>query len=238
MRDGSFPSMLVMAGTLCCGPLACNQSDPMGSTTSDSDQDPSDESGPPPPDGDYYPLVDGATWTYRHTDVGGVVWDEIVQMRELDYQGTAAFEIEDNEDTDDESTLAVLVRDGTMTLRVHKDVSLGGVPTGSADYDPGFLRFDEAWQEGDVSMWSYERTEYDAAGVLVGQAPRDMVFTIESSSTEVTVPAGTFDCVQLLRARIDNGDLKRYWFARGVGKVKHESLVTGATEELAEYAIP
>lgn len=236
---------MTLGVVLCAAVPACSQVDPMTSTgdASESGQDPTAADGtdtdpPPPLDGDYYPLVDGATWTYRHTDSGGLVWNEVVHMREVDYQGMTAYEAEDNEDANNESTLATLVRNGTMTLRVHKDVSLAGVSTGEVDYDPGFLRFDEGWQDGESIQWTYDRTEYDAMGIILSQNPRDMIFTIESMSTEVTVPAGTFNCVQVLRERVDNSDRKRYWFARGVGKVRHESLVSGSTEELVEYAIP
>lgn len=55
---------------------------------------------------------------------------------------------------------------------------------------------------------------------------------------EVTVPAGTFDCIQLTRERLETGEVKRFWFADGVGKVKHETLGSGATEALVEYSIP
>ena len=123
-------------------------------------------------------------------------------MRQVDYQGMTAFETEDNEDPSAEVSISTLVLDGTQVLRVHKELSLAGVPSGSVDYDPGFLRFDGAWQEGDTVMWSYDRTELDAMGAVVSESTRDMVFTVESASTEVTVPAGTFDCVQVLRVRV------------------------------------
>ncbi|MCX4245309.1 hypothetical protein [Paraliomyxa miuraensis] len=219
---------------------------PTQPTTDTGDETPTTDdqtdSGPPPLEGDYYPLVDGATWTYRHTDEVGAVWDELVHMREVEYMGMTAYEAEDNEDANNESTIATLFRDGTMTHRIHKDVSLAGVPIASVDYDPGFLRFDESFgnaSDGDSLDWNYERTEYDAGGAMVGMVEsRLMIFTVESTSTSVTVPAGTFDCVQLRRERLDNGEIKRYWFARGVGKVRHETVGSGKSEELIEYSIP
>lgn len=244
-ESGQGPSSGPSTGDVADGPDT-DADTTMGSggtaTTSADNGSDTDEPPPPPLEGDYYPLVDGATWTYRHEDDLGVVWDEIVLMREVDYQGMTAYEAEDNEDANMESTIAVLVRDGTRTHRVHKDVSLVGLPIGSVDYDPGFMRFDEGWQDvqdGTSVDWSYDRTAYDPDGVMVGVVEsRLMIFTVESTSTEVTVPAGTFDCVQVRRERLDTGEVKRYWFAKGVGKVRHETLGSNKSEELIEYAIP
>lgn len=255
---GGLPLLLSLA--------ACNQADPvvpmdtdtegMGTTedvedtgpvgdstgedtsdTEDSD-DTAESSGGMDGDPDFYPLVDGATWTYRHTTSTLEVWDEVVMMQEVEWEGATAFEAADNPGGNGESTTAILVRDGTAVLRVHKDVDLAGVPVLSADYDPGFLRYDNAWAEGDSVVWVYDRTEYDSTGTLVETVPRTQIFTIEKESVEVTVPAGTFDCVQFVRERLETGELKRFWFADGVGKVKHETLGSGATEELIEYSIP
>lgn len=237
--------------------LACNQADPPpmtgtdGSTsmvpaTSDSTADStgidpstngSDSSGASA-DVDYFPLRDGATWTYRHIASDGTTFDEIVVMREITFDGGVAFEMEDNAGADGENTVStVLDRDGQV-MRVHKEVLLAETPVLTVDYVPGFLRFDNGWADGDVTDWMYDRTEYDGTGALADEAVRQQIFTIESMSTPITVPAGTFDCVQFLRNRPDTGESKRFWFADGVGKIKHETLATGSVEELAEYSIP
>ncbi len=75
--------------------------------------------------------------------------------------------------------------------------------------------------------------------MLVNVADRLQRFTVESTSESEKVPAGTFsDCAKVARFRPDNGDRDRYWFARGVGKIKHVNLVSGATEELLTYDVP
>lgn len=264
MRHFERTSIALAAGLLmvCVGP-GCSPLDPVpsmqgasdsGSTTSDAStsqgtttqgtttQGPAtttaDSSGSLPPEADYYPLVDGATWTYQHTTADMMVWDEVVVMRETTFDGAQAFEIEDNPGTNGEVTISTLMRNGGQVLRVHKVVSLAGAPVETVDYDPGFLRIDHAWQGGESLVWEYLRSEYDAAGVLVDQSNRSQIFTVESLSTEVTVPAGTFDCIQFTRERLDTGETKRYWFADGVGKIKHETLATGAVEELTEYSVP
>lgn len=225
----------VLVALACLGASACNQADPM--TTDGSTSDATQGSGGPV-EGDYYPLRDGASWTYRHVATDGTTWDEVVQMRQTTFNGGEAFEIEDNEDSDSENTISTLVRDEGQVLRVHKEVFLAGAVSSTVDYDPGFLRYDHGWVEGDAIDWMYDRTEYDETGAVDNESVRHQIFTIESTSSSITVPAGTFDCVQFTRLRPDTGDATRFWFSEGVGKVKSESLDSGSVEELAEYTIP
>jgi len=192
----------------------------------------------PPGDANFYPLVDGATWTYRHTTTDLVVWDEIVSMQATTWNGMPAIEQFDNAGNNGESTRSIIASDGSTVSRVHKIVELAGATVETVDYDPGFLRVDNAWGEGDSVNWGYQRTAYDPAGMVVSDNPRTQIFTVESMSVEVTVPAGTFDCIQFVRERVSTGELKRFWFADGVGKIRHETLSTGATEELTEFSIP
>lgn len=239
----------------------CNQADPPAADEgSTSSTEATDSSGSPPAttdadsgsetatpgtessgstaDADFFPLSDGATWTYRHTAVDGTTFDEIVVMRETTFNGAVAFEMEDNAGANGENTVSTIASVDGQSMRVHKAIYLGGAPLMTVDYTPGFLRFDNGWVDGDITDWSYDRVEYDASGAVVNEAIRQQIYTIESMSTEVTVPAGTFDCVQFLRERPETGDAKRFWFADGIGKIKDESLVTGSTEELTEYNIP
>lgn len=262
MRRHQTFAWLIAFGAL----LGCNQADPvaaMDSQTSDSGDETASSGDPsvvdsgtdtgmgsasgsasdgdtdmPPGEVDYYPIVAGATWTYRHTTSEQIVWDEIVSMQEVEWNGMNAIEQFDNAGNNGESTRAIIARDGSTVSRVYKVVELAGVTVETVDYDPGFLRVDNAWEEGDSVSWEYQRTAYGPMGMVVSDNPRTQIFTVESMSVEVTVPAGTFDCIQFVRERFSTGELKRFWFADGVGKVKHETLGTGATEELAEFSIP
>lgn len=262
----TFP-ILMMSALLVPALVACNQSDPMESsgsgsnsaseagtntnsgsnTNSESNSGSGSESGSGSaeegsesgPSGDpYYPLADGGTWTYRHVAADATQWDEVINMIAVTYDGQAAFEAEDNDGPNGQNSIATFVDVGGQTLRVHKEVFSAGVLLETVDYDPGFLRFDQGWTEGEVVQWMYDRTAFDPMGVVASENVRMMVFTVESMSTSVDVPAGTFDCVQFLRERVDTGERKRFWFARGVGKIKHETLGTGSSEELLEYSIP
>jgi hypothetical protein len=188
---------------------------------------------------DYYPLVDGASWVYQHIKADMTTFDEVVNMEATTFEGAPAFKVSDQDDPSGEITVSILARAGTQTMRVHKEVFFGGAPIMIVDYDPGFLRYDNAWMmKGEVTDWMYDRYEEDGSGNPVDTTPRRQVFTVESLSTSVTVPAGTFDCVQILRERPATGKRKRLWFAEGVGKVRDEDLGTGSVEALKEYSIP
>lgn len=232
---------LLLAAVSCLALLACNQVDPpmmTGTEGSASSAGSADAASGGPVDGDFFPLQDGATWTYRHVASDGATFDEIVVMREVTYNGAVAFEMEDNADSNGENTISTVAMQDGKVMRVHKEVYMAAAPVLTVDYDPGFLRFDNGWVEGDETNWMYDRTEYDETGALADEAVRQQIFVVESLSTSVTVPAGTFDCVQFLRTRPDTGASKRFWFADGVGKIKHQTMTTGTVEELSEYSIP
>ena len=186
----------------------------------------------------YFPLVDGATWTYRRTSATGEISQEIELMVASEWDGMPAFELRDNEAANGEVSVSFLQQLGTSVLRVHKDITVLDMLDSRVDYDPGFVRFNYEWTDQQVEMAGYTRTETDAMGMLTSEEDRLMTYTVESLSTEVTVPAGTFDCVQVMRVRMDTMETKRFWFAEGVGKVKNETLDTGSTEELMEFSIP
>ncbi len=210
---------------------ACNQPNP---------PEGSEEAGTDGSTADYYPLVDGATWTYRHKRLDMTMVDEIVEMKAIEHDGKPAFELKDNEDERGETTVSILVDVDGQVLRVHKEVLAMGALVVVTEYDPGFLRFDAGWNEkGQMTNWQYDRTEYNGMGdLIVPTEARLQIFTIEELSVAVTVEAGTFDCMQVLRDRPNLGEATRFWFAAGVGKIKDEDLVTGTVEELVDYDVP
>jgi hypothetical protein len=101
-------------------------------------------------------------------------------------------------------------------------------------WDPPKLRVDgspEHTAEGAEWLEIYEETKVPASGAAGPPAEARDLWTVLSAAEVVTVPAGTFTAVVLQKV---GGGTKRYWYARGVGKVKE----TGTqTEELVEYAV-
>ena len=63
-------------------------------------------------------------------------------------------------------------------------------------------------------------------------------FTVVQTSVSVTVPAGTFDTVEIERVNPSANETKHFWFAVGVGKVREEDVTSGAIEELSAYHVP
>lgn len=58
-------------------------------------------------------------------------------------------------------------------------------------------------------------------------------WTVEAVDVEVKVPAGTFRAIQFKKVS-ESGAIKKFWYARGVGKVKEEG---GQVEELSTYKL-
>lgn len=205
----------------------------------------------------HFPLVDGATWTYRHEypqDPGKMPWDEVATMRATTYKDAPAFILEDEEDAQGERSASTMVIDGTAIYRVYKEVKVSDQVAFNTTYDPGFLRYDEAWtKEGDSADSSYDSLQICVMASSASKcAPGAMrkettahTFTVLSLNAEIKVPAGTFkNTVQI--ERINQGDpqstgdeeTKHFWYAPGVGKVRELDLQSGATEELSSFDVP
>jgi hypothetical protein len=196
---------------------------------------------------DYFPLLDGASWTYLHSNGG---WNEAVSMEALSDGRYLQTSSADPAGVSSESTFAVT--DGEV-LRVAEETFADGVLAQSTEYDPGFLRFSQLWAEerpGFSERRAYERTETRTGSSPKPPSDRAHIFTLESISEDVTVPAGSFrNCVRVRRQRdyevmaadgttVTEDQEKLYWFCQGVGKVREENALTGTTESLMEYDLP
>lgn len=195
------------------------------------------------------PLVDGATWTYRHTSAGKPTWSEQRTVRATTYMGQAAFIVEDQADAQGFQTHSTHVVNNTGVYRPYKEVSLQGQGTvQKVTYNPAFLRFDEAWsQDGQSETVNIQETQEcvipgtalkgcSVAGSSTAQ--KTHVYTVVKACTSVTVPAGTFAAIETDRADTTSGTAAHdyYWNAPGVGKVREEA--NGEVIELMSYAIP
>ncbi len=210
----------------------------------------------PPDDSDdaanYYPLVDGATWTYRHSSNGG--WDETITVEEDELDGETVYIFEDTPNPDNERSVATIAEtdDGIMRIarKVYSTENSRDELLFSVEYDPGFLRFDPAWldkEEGFKETRDYVRLETDAGQEPDDPGDREHFYTVESLSETVVTDAGTFrNCIRIRRRRnwqladttAADAQEKLFYFAPGVGKVKEENLTKGNTEVLLDYDIP
>ena len=225
-------------------------------TVQDAEAPPSDAAVPEPTDAStepegprigFYPMVDGASWSYRHTG-GSMDWDENVSMRRVEDGDAHTFEVSDTPGPSGSRSISTLVeRDGVIT-RAGKDEITGVIVTAQVSYDPGFVRFDRSWADSPVSdlTLGYERTARDSTGGIRAQDDREHVFTVESVDAQVSVPAGTFDgCLVLVRSRVRDatepavpGDEKRFWFCPGIGKTREQELDGTKVEELLRCDVP
>lgn len=74
------------------------------------------------------------------------------------------------------------------------------------------------------------------AGLVTTDEMTTEVWTVVAVDESVTVPAGTFKALVLERIIAANSSDKKFWFVRGVGKVK-ETGVGDQTEELIKVTI-
>jgi hypothetical protein len=201
-----------------------------------------------PIDADYYPLTDGATWTYRHVG-GSTTWDEVVMQTATDYDGAPAVLLVDNPGPSGTHSETVLQEEGTRIARVFREEFTGATLELTTEYDPGFLRYDRAWETkaaGFSEVATYQRVEYDGTGQVTGEADRSHTFTVEALDDTVSVPAGEIpNCLRVRRERVRaagemaaDDDVDLFWFCAGIGKALEENQATGQREELVSCDVP
>lgn len=202
---------------------------------------------PTPTMQDYFPMVDGSSFTYVHS----AGWQETITVSATTYEGAPAFLLIDTPNPDGERTESIFVQSGTKVLRVYKEVfdtTANDTLIEQVEYRPGFLRADNAWAEATLGVEmpeSYQRTETTPGQSADPSEDRSHTFVLEGVEDVVT-NAGTFRaCLRIRRQRTyetdvpsDEGQEKRFWFAPGVGKVQEETLDNGNTERLEAYSIP
>jgi hypothetical protein len=191
----------------------------------------------------YYPLADGASYTYLHTNSDMTQWNEEVQVVAVEFDSKSAFELTDSADPKGEHTKSILRVEDGQVARVHKEVFAGSERAMTVDYDPGFLRFADAWldeDEGFVEEVGYLRTEFDGNGENPVEEDRLQRYTLDSVSVQVSVAAGEFtNCVEVTRERVIGAErVKTFTFCRGVGKVEEVNHTNGNHEELLTYEVP
>jgi hypothetical protein len=206
--------------------------------------------GPPPDAGSresHFPLVDGTTWTYHHTNLVDPPWDETDTVMATSYKAEDAFILSDEEDAQGEQTHSTHVIDGTRVLRAYKEVAVADQVAVTTTYDPAFLRYDEAWTTaGDTVTLDDDWTQVcvvmstasKCAPGAIKPGTTTHTYTVLDVAAKLTVPAGKFTSVKIQRDNVSDPETKLFWFAAGVGKVREENPTTGAVEELSAYEIP
>ena len=222
-----------LAATVACGQEA--PSDPVGST-----------------DQPYFPLVAGSWWDYQHTD-----WSERVTVEAAEFGGAPAFLMSDSPNPEDSlRSDSIITSVAGRASRMNKEEFLIGadgseVLTSSVTYGVGFTRFNEDWANQAIGYRetpAYERVETPPGGSPKAPEGRRHTFEVVALADDVTTSKGTFTCIVIQRTKDweaeeegldpDEAQTKRYWFARGVGKVQELNVDSGRVETLTDFMIP
>jgi hypothetical protein len=119
----------------------------------------------------------------------------------------------------------------------HREQSFdaGSVLLSDQFYVPGKLRVDETPAHVAVgATWTTEYTEVEVDPVNgTSTVSKQEAWTVEAVDEAVTVPAGTFTCLKVRKTTSGQAD-KRFWFARGIGKIKEEGE---QIEQLTSYTL-
>lgn len=238
IRAQSLRRPLALVVAALAGLAACGQEDPDPPTGSEQDQP-------------YYPLVAGSWWDYKHTD-----WTERVTVSSADFNGAPAFQMSDSPDDEGVRTDSIVTSVNGRAARVTKEEyqvnpDNSETLTSSVNYGTGFTRFNEDWAKQAVGYKEtpeYERIETPPGGQPEAPEARRHTFEVLALDDEVTTERGTFRCILIQRTKDweaaedgldpDEAQTKRYWFARGVGKVQELNVDSGKVEQLIDYMIP
>lgn len=195
--------------------------------------------------GRYFPIDVGAAWTYRVVDNLGSTGTKIQTVVTLedvggDKAGVTAYRLETSKPSA-KRTVSWQEDTGTALIR-HREQTFAADQTQETDeiYAPGKLRLDESPDHvatGAVFSETYDEriTDFTLSGATTTITKTEQ-WTVVAVDVDVTVPAGTFSCIELRRVNAATGSDKSYWFSRGVGKVRE--VGAGQTEELMAYTLP
>ncbi len=183
----------------------------------------------------FMPLVIGAAWTYNvRREDGSVVIKRSEVVAEEEIGGLKGPQRGYRFRTRSPSGTVLSwfeFRDCILVRHREQELDTSGTLTSDESYFPYRYRFDETPEHlvnGATYSLTYEERKLDGT-----RNQRTETWTVEATDELVTVAAGTFPCVRLRREV--GGSSKRYWFSRGIGKVREEG---GQVEELTAYSIP
>ena len=239
---------VVVRATVLVALGACGDKDPdQGDDSSGRGRDggalaDADAGAGPSADGSFFPFAVGNRWTFRVTEDGAVT-TKTQTIGELEPVGGTG----PNKDT--MAYRATTAKDDggdeTVSWQAEVDGKIVRYREQSFTASTGELELEEHWAPYKLrvdssaarlmmgAMWT---EMYSETKLPVGMAPATAMasdtWKVISTAESVTVPAGTFTALVIEKT---GGTPKRYWFVRGIGKVKE----TGTqTEELQSYDVP
>lgn len=185
----------------------------------------------------FFPLVTGATWTYQFEATLETTTQTVTVEAPEIVEGTdppiTAFPVV-TEKAHGVVVTAWIEDTGSQIIR-HRELSVDGDGDSFGDerFTPGRPLLDEVDKHLDAgSTWKthFKDTITDTGGTY--QDCKTDHWELANDDAVVTVPAGTFHAIEVVRT--DSGT--RVWYARGVGRVKQTGSTT--THVLLDYTIP
>jgi hypothetical protein len=187
------------------------------------------------------PFHPGATWTYRVTSATGTTMKVTTVGDEETVGGTGpnaskrAFKVTTTKGASDK-TVSWQAVEGDSVLR-YREVSYAAT-TGQAELEehwvPSKLHVhSDAMYRAKGKRWmeTYQETK-TMVGMPAATASVTDSWSVDAPKVAVTVPAGTFQAVVLIKSTATGS--KTYWYVPGVGKVKETG---GQTEELVSFDV-
>ncbi len=179
------------------------------------------------------PLETGDLWTYRITDPVTGVFEKHVEVLgpAAVPESSTAIAVRDVEPTNEEQSW-VDVQDGFL-VRHREEDRKSGVLVRVTTWTPGAPKTLAVLAEtGFNAQITVTENEWHPDGTISTKNPI-YAFAVVATGVVVTVPAGTYTCIQLERQRLDKLEPKRtYWLSPGVGKVREEGE---RIEELVDF---
>lgn len=179
------------------------------------------------------PLGTGARWTYRITDPAKGVFDKQVVVLgpgPVPESTATGIEVRDTEPTNEE-TAWMDVESGFLVRHREEDRKAGTLVRVTTWDPPAPKDLAVEAQAGWTGQVQATEREWHPDGSISTKQPI-YKFTVVATGVSVTVPAGTYTCIQVVRERLDKLDRRTFWLAPNVGKVREES---DRIEELSSY---
>jgi hypothetical protein len=188
---------------------------------------------PGPPATRLYPLVPGATWTYRFAATLETTTQTVTVMPPETINGLVQFPVVTQQAHG--VVITTYLEDRGQQVVRHRELSIDGDGDqfGDETWEPGRPLLDETFNhldQGSSYTTHFKDIIIDSGGTY--QDCKSDQFEVASADEVVKVPAGEFHAVKLQRT--DNGST--IWYARGVGRVKQTGATT--TYELLDYHVP
>ncbi len=219
-------------------------SNPDGGTDGDTDADTDADTDSDADAEDYYPMKIGDYWTYRETETGltpieftytVLDEDEITISEGADAGVKKVFVWErvfksdsaSNNPTDEEGRIQYIENQKTKAVRHRqKNSHIESEVTKQRDFIPGFLRFDRT-KTAAGDQWTETITRTDTYPQEPAKTPLTVTVSYEykiiSTNDPVTIDNKNYTCIQIQRKALSDNEIKVYWFAKGIGKVKEQT---------------